>query len=330
VNPEKRPLPRNLPLATQQKLLLQPETNPTGYSALEHASIFPFEPGTALASRTNAWWLADASWLAYSKDPDAVARVFRDRADLACRYVAVEGAEAYFTSCDAFAIVVFRGTQPDDWDDLFDDACYKTVAWDVGHVHGGFARRLAKVEDELGRFIAQRPSGCPVWFTGHSLGAAIATLAAYRHRGILGGVYTFGSPLIGNEVFRNAAAATFQTRSVRYVNDHDIVTRVPPAPFALPAGLFTHIDHPQWIDEDGRVGTTAPSLLQFVRAVFGGPKVILDLIDLHMLDASRGGLPLRRPLTLPDGLADHTPLYYALHCWNDLVDATARETRELV
>ena len=322
MSPSKKPLPEGLSLAEQQKLLFQPESNPTGYVPLEHASAFPFESASPVASRTNAWWLADASWLAYWKDADAVARVFRDRAGMTCRFVARQGAEAYFAACDAFAIVSFRGTQPDDWDDLFDDACYKTDKWDAGHVHLGFARRLTKIGGDLEAFIAERPSGCRVWFTGHSLGAAVATLAGYRHRAVLGGVYTYGSPLVGNEVFQQAVVGAFGTRSVRYVNDHDVVTRVPPAPFASP-GRFTHIDHGRWIGPDGRVGTTAPSRLEFVRDVFGGPKAILDVVDLHRLDFG-GALPLRRRPTLPDGLSDHTPLYYALHCWNDLVGSAAR------
>ena len=319
MKPRKKPLPLNIPLDVQQKLLLQPETNPTAHVPLEDAATFAFEPGASTQSRVNAWWLAEASWLAYSHDKDAVAHVFRERAGMSCEFVGVKGAEAYLASSSRFAIVAFRGTQPDDWTDIFDDACYQTTRWDAGHVHHGFARRLDTLDESLRRFIGQLPAGCRVWFTGHSLGAAVATLAAYRFRDVTGGVYTFGSPLVGNAVFSGLFAQANGPRSFRYVNDHDIVTRVPPAPFAAPNGSYTHVDHGRWIDKDGNIGTAMPSLLQFVRDVFGRPTAVLDLIDLHGRTLANL-VTLRRQPTLPDSLGDHTPLYYALHCWNDFAE----------
>jgi hypothetical protein len=322
VKPVKKPLPSNLPLELQQKLLLQPHTNPTGHVPLEFAAAFPFEPDAVSHSYVNAWWLAEASWLAYWQDVEAAARVWRDRAGMICDAVMRDGAEAYFLASPRVAIVAFRGTQPDDWQDIFDDACYVTTAWDAGHVHRGFARRLETLDEEIRRFIDRLPNGCRIWFTGHSLGAAVATLAAYRYGARAGGVCTFGSPLVGNAVFGTTFAAALGHRSLRYVNDHDIVTRVPPPPFAMPNGSYTHVDDLRWISSDGNVGTTRPSLPQLVRDVFGRPNALLDLIDLHALDLSNVRSLHRRP-TLPDGLSDHTPLFYVLHCWNDFVTHAA-------
>lgn len=319
MTPAKKPLPSNLPLEVQQKLLLQPESNPTNHVPFENALEYPFEPGAAQPSRVNAWWLAEASWLAYWDDVERAKAVLRDSAGLSCDLVAIRGAEVYFAACPRFAIVAFRGTESQDWNDIFDDACYATARWDVAHVHHGFARRLETLHPDLERLIAGIDRGCRVWFTGHSLGAAAATLAAYRYRDVTGGVYTFGSPLVGNERFARAFKKEFEGRSVRYVNDHDIVTRVPPPPFAFPNGVFTHVDEGRWIDGEGGMSTTPPFPLQFVRDVFGRPNAILDTIDLHQLDLANL-LPQRRRPTLPAGLADHTPLYYALHCWNDFVE----------
>ena len=324
MTPAKKPLPSNLPLEVQQKLLLEPASNPTNHVPFENATDYPFEPGATQPSRVNAWWLAEASWLAYWNDVERAKSVLRDRAGLSCQVVVLNGAEVYFAACPTFAIAAFRGTEPNDWNDIFDDACYAPTGWDVAHVHQGFARRLETLHPDLDRLIAKIDPGCRVWFTGHSLGAAAATLAAYRYRHAAGGVCTFGSPLVGNEVFARAFASEFAGRSVRYVNDHDVVTRVPPAPFAFPHGVYTHIDEGRWIDKDGTIGSTPPPLLQFVRDVFGRPNAILDTIDLHQLDLANL-LPRRRRPTLPDGLADHTPLYYALHCWNDLVEHLEEE-----
>ena len=314
--PQKKPIPWDVPLAVQQKLLMQPETNPTGHVPLEFAAEYRFDV-TAARSRVNAWWLAESSWLAYSQDADTLRRVFRDRTGMTCEVLAVAGAEAFCAVSPQFAILSFRGTQPGDWEDLFDDASYQTVPWDVGYVHRGFARRLEHLDARLRDVIERLPKGCRVWFTGHSLGAAVATLAASRYRHVAGGVCTFGSPLVGNAVFSGTFAEALGERSVRYVNDHDVVTRVPPPPFAFPNGVYTHVDHVRGIDHDGHIGTTVRSA-DFVRDVFGDPATVLDVIDLHTAYAN-GSVTLRRRPTLPDSLRDHSPLYYVLHCWNDFV-----------
>jgi pimeloyl-ACP methyl ester carboxylesterase len=175
-------------------------------------------------------------------------------------------------------------------------------------VHQGFARRLSNITADLQRVLARLAPSCRLWFTGHSLGAAAATLAAYRHRDRTDGICTFGSPLVGNGVFTGTFGGALGLKSTRYVNDHDLVTRVPPEPFALPHGLYTHVDHGRWINQDGQVGTTRPSVGHFVRDVFGRANVGLDLVEMHQRGFGRA---------LPDALSDHTPLYYVLHCWND-------------
>ncbi len=315
MRPTQKPLPANLSLDEQRELLLYPERNTTGYRPLENARDHPFHPGATHWSRVNAWWLAEASWLAYWHDEQSVRHVFRE-AGLTCEMIATGGAECLLASSAQFAILTFRGTQPNDWSDILDDACYATVLWDTGHVHGGFARRLNTLRNPLENALARLPSGCRVWFTGHSLGGAIASLAAYRYRQIAGGVYTFGSPRVGNAVFARTVSGQFGTRSIRYANDHDIVTRVPPELSGLPHGLFTHVDHLKWIDMEGQVAPTPPMLPDFVREVFGRPNVVLDLIRMR----EAGGL-----LTIPDALSDHTPLYYVLHCWNDFAAVGAAE-----
>ena len=308
MKPVRKPIPVDLPIEVQRTLLLEPESNPTGYVAFENAREVPFEPGAPAHSRVNAWWLAEASWLAYSHDPAAIAQVYRDRTGLQCELIEVKGAECTVAFGDRFAIVAFRGTQSGDWSDLLDDACFVAVPWEVGHVHQGFARRLANISADLERALARLAPSCRLWFTGHSLGAAAATLAAFHYRARTDGVYTFGSPLVGNSVFAGTFGGALSLKSTRYVNDHDMVTRVPPEPFALPHGLYTHVDHGRWINQDGQIGTTRPSVTQFVRDIFGRANVGLDLIEMHQRGFGH---------SLPDALSDHTPLYYVLHCWND-------------
>ncbi|MGH9310695.1 MAG: hypothetical protein ACRD1U_15070, partial [Vicinamibacterales bacterium] len=68
MRPARKPLPSNLTLDQQRELLLRPERNTTGHVPLEEASRYPFQARATGWSRVNAWWLAEASWLAYWQD----------------------------------------------------------------------------------------------------------------------------------------------------------------------------------------------------------------------------------------------------------------------
>jgi triacylglycerol lipase len=93
-------------------------------------------------------------------------------------------------------VVGFRGTE--DWDDW--KANLKV--WGVrpypdwGSVHRGWWFTLEKLWPELEAVLGE-PERSNVWLTGHSLGGALALLAAARRLrdgGEVAGVYTFGQP----------------------------------------------------------------------------------------------------------------------------------------
>lgn len=302
--PKKKPLPQ-VDVETQMTLLTHPEQNPTNYKAFADAATFAFEPHATTVTRVNAWWLADAAWLAYSHSNDHIKSVYQQQTGLTAELVGEGGTECTIATNGAYAIVAFRGTQPDDWQDLFSIVRWKPKQWDAGHVHGGFAEALdvawPKVKDRLDRL----PAGCRIWFAGHSLGAALAMFAALRVPGAAG-ICTIGSPLVGNQIFAGTFNTRFSNRSLRYVNDSDLVTRVPPEVFAFPFGRYTHVDAVRWIDPDGNIGQSAPPA--FFSAAIGDPAFILHFIEHHGT--------LNFP-SIPDSLRDHTPLHYAIHLWND-------------
>ena len=158
-------------------------------------------------------------------------------------------AQAYATwSEPRGALIAFRGTQPDSFKDVAADARLLPTAWrGPGKVHRGFWGSLAEILPALESWLASvEPARLIV--TGHSLGAAQATLlAALRPEAEL---VSFGSPLVGDEVF----AAAFAGRNVRrFVNCLDVVARVPPLLYRHLAGLHAidrhGVPHPGGLDD---------------------------------------------------------------------------------
>jgi len=114
-----------------------------------------------------------------------------------------------------------------------------------GRVHRGFAAALRLVWNDIVPELAKVET--PVVYTGHSLGAALAILAAGRRAPAA--VYTFGAPRVGDADF---VAGLADIAIHRYVNCCDIICRLPPKLYE-PAGRL------HYIDATGRVDGKAES-----------------------------------------------------------------------
>ena len=139
-----------------------------------------------------------------------------------------DGAQAYIFGNDTDLIVACRGTEPDDWNDVKADVNALTVlAETVGRVHRGFKQEVDDLWPALEAEIASETR--TLWFTGHSLGGAMATISAGRcflaHiPATPKGVYTYGAPRVGTKRYINNVDVDL----TRWVNNNDIVPRVPP------------------------------------------------------------------------------------------------------
>ena len=137
-------------------------------------------------------------------------------------------------------VLAFRGTRPDQLTDWMADFEIEKVSFsdyfpspDVGMVHEGFCRLLAGSWPEIQAAVSRyQDNGQPLWITGHSLGGALATLATaaytFAAREPVNGLYTFGQPRVGDLAFCTQSETHFGDIMFRFVNDEDIVTRVPP------------------------------------------------------------------------------------------------------
>jgi triacylglycerol lipase len=137
------------------------------------------------------------------------------------------------------AVLSFRGTDANDPTDLVDDIDARPIAWEGGgNVHRGFAGALATVKSAVVQVIHSFSGRLLI--TGHSLGAAMATLTASLRAPAA--LYTFGSPRVGDAAFVDALNGV---RNFRYVDCCDIVTRVPPEAFG-----YRHLGKPYYIARD--------------------------------------------------------------------------------
>jgi triacylglycerol lipase len=293
----------------------------------DEAATNPFRPQAQAFEPVNAWWLAEAALLAYADE--GFARRQFGRAGLGeVALVSKAGSQCYLAESRDVVIAAFRGTQvpkpgvttdavrglEETVRDFLADVDFRLVETEPGRfVHAGFKGALDSIwSDVEPRLLGHARARRPIWMTGHSLGAALATLAADRLRGVQG-LYVFGSPAVGDRTFADA----FPIRTFRIVHHRDIVARVPP--FGSRSDKvqadYVHVGVLKYIDGEGRMRDEADgteSLRGLTR------DAIRSLFRLPSPGRLAGLLGLAR-----GPFDDHAPLYYALRSWNCYVDLSA-------
>ena len=118
------------------------------------------------------------------------------------KFLNVDDTQGFLASGDdGLGIVAFRGTQPTDLIDWATDANCVLVQDAPGKVHSGFKRALDLVWSDVDSFMKTKQR---VFVTGHSLGGALACLAAARAVHLNTGaakaltLFTYGQPRVGD------------------------------------------------------------------------------------------------------------------------------------
>jgi hypothetical protein len=215
------------------------------YDPASGPSVFNHVPSPSLACVC-----AELSRLAYASfdgDAPAVRDALRPAALELLGTFSVDGAQAFTVRGAAGqSFLVFRGTEADDPTDLVTDLEFLPVqqAPFPGRVHAGFARSFLGLLPELKAFLDDAPAAPPLVLTGHSLGAALATLAASVIPGCR--LVTFGSPRVGDADFVKGCRPAHVER---YVDCCDVVTAVPPEDLLG----YAHLGQMRYIDHHGVV-----------------------------------------------------------------------------
>jgi triacylglycerol lipase len=145
------------------------------------------------------------------------------------KLVANDGAEMLVVKNSKELWFAFRGTEPSKLNDVLADLnVIKNTAMAGGKVHGGFQKEVNDLWMEVLSHVdhnSQLKKPKAIYLCGHSLGAAMATIASTRLNGQVEHLYTFGSPRVGGPLF----VKNIQCKHSRFMNNNDIVARIPPA-----------------------------------------------------------------------------------------------------
>ena len=166
------------------------------------------------------------------------------------RFIDRDGAQAYVFSSETDRVIACRGTEPTDWNDIKADVNALTVLSEtVGRVHRGFKREVDDLWPALEDVLDDGDDHRSLWFTGHSLGGAMATICAGRCfladiPATPEAVYTYGAPRVGTRRYVHHVDLSI----IRWVNNNNVVARIPPTWMG-----YQHAGTRMYINTDGNV-----------------------------------------------------------------------------
>ena len=173
-----------------------------------------------------------------------------------------------------WVVVVFRGTTPSPVRGLLREGPINgragQVSWDLGHgrgqgrVHSGYAQTWGKLEGLVSKAVERAllksggSSKTKLVVIGHSLGGAVATLAASGLSGEMGmptELVTFGQPRVGDPNFVDAVNEHVDGGYLRVVCGGDLFARVPTSGVWIPMANegqwkveYAHAGDMLWLD----------------------------------------------------------------------------------
>ncbi|MEM7010031.1 MAG: lipase family protein [Verrucomicrobiota bacterium] len=214
-----------------------------------------FDPKANGYKVQNAFWLAQASSAAYERTTSLVEK----RANFLNLKSFIpfdkKGTQGFVAANDNVIVVAFRGTEVTEFVDVLTDLKVKKENFSPhGFVHRGFLGAYKVVQKDVLAAVEKLRTNSKqtIWITGHSLGGALAVLCAadFHQKGItFRGLYTYGQPMVGAPGFAKKLGNKIGKKHFRFVNNTDIVPRVPP-PHTF---KYEHSGVTMFIEESGNI-----------------------------------------------------------------------------
>ena len=256
--------------------VMKPQGYPPYFEHPEIGQIKSFDPSIEQFDPANAWWLSELCRIVYTPDIKEGRKPWKkvirfDHLKNTCfeeiHSIHKTGTHAAIYRCrppgqadKIYHILCFRGTSrfrqwvlnlsaaPTRWHDKDTNTESLSSVSDasVPYVHSGFKTLFERIWPLIEPVIADIPG--PFIYTGHSLGAALATMASVQKPPVF--LYTFGSPRIGNAAFRDQLV---HPNHFRITNHHDIVTLLPQTVDQIKPFDFHHTGQFVYLDENSEV-----------------------------------------------------------------------------
>ena len=237
----------------------------------------------AVGDAGNGLFLAAACDLAYHP-ADVGVPAFKQELGLDAALVSVGNTQAYLAHSPDHVVLAFRGSEsPTSIDGLKDwlltnaanllitpqgDLAAEFAAASVtARWHQGFVSAITAIWPVLCPAVEAecQKQDRPLWVTGHSLGGALALLAAWLLKRKFVNVHqvvTFGAPMVGNADVSAALNREFGGKITRYVNGPDPVPLLPM--MSLLTTDYAHCDTAKVLG-----GDEAANLLAYLRGAGG-------------------------------------------------------------
>jgi triacylglycerol lipase len=257
---------------------------------------------TSQFNANNAWWMAEMSRLAYHPSPQFIDHQLLQIGFSASSVFDNGSSQALVTYNDEIIIVAFRGTEfYTGLGDALIDLDFILTKFELGgQVHTGFKNAINSIWTDLKSYILPLMATRKLFYTGHSLGAAMSVIAAMRLPGLA--IYNFGCPRVGNSSFVSIITTPFY----RIAKHLDIVTKIPPPIF------YKHTGKLILINEHGQINTN-PTVFEEWKISDKDEWTVFKGILKHMI--LRGNTDV-----LDRYIHDHMIYNYSIYCWNYIVE----------
>jgi hypothetical protein len=174
----------------------------------------------------------------------------------------------YVLSVDNVSVIAFRGTDAGDSGDWLANLNSFEMKTPFGPIHDGFYEAYMSMKPQIVKLLAERKPD-HLWITGHSLGGALAVVAAFdlidTEKRTVDGLITFGQPMVAKAQLAGHLNKILFDKYAYFVNDADIVPRVPPG--------FAHCGSMVWFTNGGVIRSKR------IRPVFGEKSEKAEVIE---------------------------------------------------